>query len=207
MRTEGTLSSDVIGRLEFREKVEVVAQTERADVLKGVKAPWILVRRGNGDEGWVFGFFVQRKRPVMKMDLDDYGGEGIGRIFSAPVIGTVTSRYGYRVHPVTRRRESFHSGLDIATKEGTPVRASADGTVVLAEYLRNGYGKLIIIEHEKELSTYYGHLSEIKVVKGQKVSRGDIIGAVGRTGSATGAHLHFEVRRGGTACDPESYLR
>lgn len=124
----------------------------------------------------------------------------------SPVRGRITSRYGYRIHPVSKRRGSFHAGLDIAAKEGTPVRASADGTVAKAAYLKNGYGKLVIIEHEKDLATWYGHLSAIGVTAGQRVLRGDIIGAVGRTGSATGPHLHFEVRRGGTALDPEAFL-
>jgi murein DD-endopeptidase MepM/ murein hydrolase activator NlpD len=207
MRSEGSSKSAEVGRLNFLEKVEVIAQSERIDVIEKVEAPWVLVRRENGDEGWVFGAFLQKKEPDRKEDFSTFDREKKGRDFSVPLAGRITSRYGYRVHPVTKRRESFHCGLDIAAKEGTPVRASADGIVVKAEYLRNGYGKLVIIEHEKELSTYYGHLSEIGVVKGQKVRRGEIIGAVGRTGNATGAHLHFEVRRGGTACDPEAYLR
>ncbi len=207
MRSEGSAESAVVGRLEFREKVEVVSQTERIDTIQGVGAPWVLVRRDNGDEGWVFGAFIQKKEPNRKEDFGTFDREKKGRDFSAPLIGTITSRYGYRVHPVTKRRESFHGGIDIAAREGTPVKASADGTVVKAAYLRNGYGKLVIIEHEKELTTYYGHLSEIRVEKGQKVLRGDVIGTVGRTGNATGPHLHFEVRRGGDACDPEAYLR
>ncbi len=207
MRSEGSAGSATAGRLDFREKVEVVAQTERIDSIRDVEAPWVLVRRDSGDEGWVFGAFLQKKKPDRKEDYSTFDREKKGRDFSAPLAGRITSRYGYRVHPVTKRRESFHGGLDIAAREGAPVRASADGTVVKAEYLRNGYGKLVIIEHEKELSTYYGHLSEIMVEKGRKVRRGEVIGTVGRTGNATGAHLHFEVRRGGFSCDPEAYLR
>lgn len=207
LRSEGSADSAVVGRVVFRERVEVVSQTERIETIRGVGAPWVLVRRDNGDEGWVFGAFLQKKEPYRKEDYNTFDRERKGRDFSVPVIGTITSRYGYRVHPVTKRRESFHGGIDIAAKEGTPVRASADGTVVKAEYLRNGYGRLVIIEHERELTTYYGHLAEIRVEKGQKVLRGDAIGTVGRTGNATGPHLHFEVRRGGDACDPEAYLR
>jgi len=207
MRSEGSAESAVVGRVAFRERVEVISQTERIDTIQGVGAPWVLVRRDNGDEGWVFGAFLQKNEPYRKEDFNTFDREKKGRDFSAPLIGMITSRYGYRVHPVTKRRESFHSGIDIAAREGTPVRASADGTVVTAEYLRNGYGRLVIIEHVKELTTYYGHLAEIGVEKRQKVLRGDVIGTVGRTGNATGPHLHFEVRRGGDACDPEAYLR
>lgn len=206
LRSEGRLESGIVGRLEFRERVEVIAQTERIDTIRNVEAPWVLVRRESGDEGWVFGAFLQKTAPERKEDFGTLDREKKGRDFSAPLEGRITGRYGYRVHPVTKRRESFHAGLDIAAKEGTPVKASADGTVVKAEYMRNGYGKLIVIEHEKELVTFYGHLSGIGVKVGQKVRRGDVIGAVGRTGRATGAHLHFEVRRGGAACDPEAFL-
>ncbi len=207
MRSEGSAKSVVVGRLDFREKVEVVAQTERVDAIQEIDAHWVLVRRDNGDEGWVFGAFLQKGEPGRKEDFDTFNRDKKGRDFSAPLAGTITSRYGYRVNPVMKRRDSFHSGIDIAAKEGTPVKASADGIVVKAEYLKNGYGRLVIIEHEKELSTYYGHLCDIGVEKGRKVRCGEIIGTVGRTGNATGAHLHFEVRRGGTACDPEAYLQ
>jgi hypothetical protein len=207
MRSEGRIDSDTIGSLDYREKVELITQTDRSDTIKQVSAPWILVRRGGGDEGWVFGAYLQKTEPDKKEDFNTFDRKKSYKDFSVPVIGTITSRYGYRVHPVTKRRESFHRGLDIAAKEGTPVKASAEGVVVKAEYCRNGYGNLVIIEHEKELTTYYGHLSEIRVKSGQHVSRAEVIGTVGSTGNATGPHLHFEVRRGGTAYDPEAFLR
>ncbi|OHD66098.1 MAG: hypothetical protein A2176_04045 [Spirochaetes bacterium RBG_13_51_14] len=207
LRSEGNRESAVVGRLKFRERVEVLAQTERLDSIKETEAPWILVRRDNGDEGWIFGAFLQKTEPEKKRDPYSSGRERGRGYFSAPVAGTVTSKFGYRVNPVTKRSESFHRGLDIAAPEGTPVKASADGTVISAEFRRSGYGNMVIIEHEKELSTYYGHLADIRVRKGQKISCGDIVGTVGKTGRATGPHLHFEVRRGGTACDPEAFLR
>jgi murein DD-endopeptidase MepM/ murein hydrolase activator NlpD len=207
LRSEGTMESAIIGHIDYREKVELITQTERIDTIKEVKAPWFLVRRNSGDEGWVFGAFLQKALPDKKEDFSSFDRDKGYKDFSVPVIGKITSRYGYRVHPVTKRRESFHRGIDIAAKEGTPVKASAEGIVVKAEYCRNGYGNLVIIEHEKELTTYYGHLSEIRVKSGQRVSRAEVIGTVGRTGNVTGAHLHFEVRRGGTAYDPEAFIR
>lgn len=207
MRSEGTMESALIGNLDYREKVELITKSDRSDTINEVKAPWFLVRRGNGDEGWVFGAFLQKELPDKKEDFKSFDKEKIYKDFTVPVAGNITSRYGYRVHPVTKRRESFHRGIDIAAKEGAPVKAAADGIVVKAEYCRNGYGNLVIIEHEKEITTYYGHLSKIRVTRGQRVSRSHVIGAVGSTGSATGAHLHFEVRRGGTAYDPEAFLR
>ncbi len=134
-------------------------------------------------------------------DIDHSHGQ-----FDRPVSGKITDRYGYRVDPKSKQ-EAFHKGLDIAAPAGTSVRASAGGVVRKAGFLKNGYGNLVIIEHEKELSTYYGHLSKIEVREGQKVERGDIIGKVGSTGKATGPHLHFEVRKGKMALNPEEYLR
>ena len=207
LRSEGTMESAIIGHLDYLEKVELITKTDRIDTIKQVRAPWILIRRSSGDEGWVFGAFLQKTLPDRKEDFNTFDREKSYKDFSVPVIGTITSRYGYRVHPVTKRRESFHRGIDIAAKEGTPVKASADGVVVKAEYCRNGYGNLVVIEHEKELTTYYGHLSEIRIKSGQRVIRAQVIGTVGSTGNTTGMHLHFEVRRGGTAYDPEAFLR
>ena len=85
MRSEGSTESDIVGRLEFREKVEVIAQTERIDMIQRVEAPWVLVRRDNGDEGWVFGAFLQKKEPDRKEDFGTFDREKKGRDFSAPL--------------------------------------------------------------------------------------------------------------------------
>jgi murein DD-endopeptidase MepM/ murein hydrolase activator NlpD len=207
LRSEGSERGREMGFLDFREKVEVLAQTGHADTIRGVSAPWALVRRPGGDEGWVFGAFLSKTEPGRKEDYDTLDRKEAGRRFNAPVEGRISSRFGYRVDPGTKRREAFHRGLDIAAPIGTPVRASSDGTVIMAELNKNGYGNLVVIEHERELVTYYGHLDKITVTKGQKVAAGEEIGTVGKTGRTTGPHLHFEVRRGGTAYDPEEYLK
>lgn len=207
LRSEGAVRGREIGFLDFRERVEVLAQTGQADTIKGVSAPWVLVRRAGGDEGWVFGAFLGKTEPVRKEDFGTLDRKETGRRFNAPVEGIISSRYGYRVDPKTKRREAFHRGLDIAAPVGTPVQASSEGTVIIADFNKNGYGNLVVIEHEKELVTYYGHLDRIRVSRGQKVAAGEEIGTVGKTGRTTGPHLHFEVRRGGTAYDPEEYLK
>lgn len=115
-----------------------------------------------------------------------------------------TSRFGWRTHPLTGTRR-FHSGIDIGAPSGTPVVATATGTVVSAGW-NGGYGKAIVIQHNDTLQTLYGHLSEISVQPGQQITQGTVIGLVGSTGNSTGPHLHFETRspgaNGWVAVDP-----
>lgn len=99
----------------------------------------------------------------------------------------------------------MHEGIDIASSMGHPVLAAADGVVTYATYLGT-YGKLVILKHAKDTETFYGHLSQISVKTGQKVTKGTVIGKVGSTGHSTGPHLHFEVRVRGRPVDPSSVL-
>ncbi len=131
-------------------------------------------------------------------------GMGIGRGLTAfiwPLRGPVTSRFGFRIHPLFLRRE-FHTGVDIAAPRGAPVRVAYDGTVLFAGWY-GGYGKLVIIDHGQGLSTLYGHLSDILVTPGQHVTRTQVVGLVGSTGYTTGPHLHYEVRQNGRPIDPQ----
>ncbi len=132
------------------------------------------------------------------------GGMGIGRGLAAfiwPLRGPLTSRFGFRIHPLFGRRQ-FHTGVDIAAPRGAPVRAAFDGTVLFAGWY-GGYGKLVIIDHGQGLSTLYGHLSDILVTPGQHVTRTQVVGLVGSTGYTTGPHLHYEVRQNGRPIDPQ----
>jgi len=121
-----------------------------------------------------------------------------------PVRGLVTSPFGARVSPYGEGREN-HPGIDILAGYGLPVMAPANGRVIFAGR-DPGYGSVIIVDHGGSLDTLYGHLSALYVREGQLVSRGQAIGAVGATGRATGAHLHYEVRVNGTPVDPRRYL-
>jgi len=122
-----------------------------------------------------------------------------------PSAGIVSSRFGWRLHPIFRTRE-FHTGVDIATRWGSPVRAARDGIVQFVGWV-TGYGRLIVVNHGNGLVTFYSHLSSALVGDGQRVNQGQIIGRIGNTGWSTGPHLFFEVRRDGVPVDPTRYLR
>ena len=124
--------------------------------------------------------------------------------FMWPVVGRITSGFGFRIHPIHRTRLN-HTGLDISRPNGTPVKASDGGRVVMSGWY-GGYGKCIIINHGKGHATLYGHLSRLGVARGSSVAKGQTIGAVGSTGYSTGAHLHFEVRINGRPVNPKRYL-
>lgn len=135
--------------------------------------------------------------------------EGRGSVFDWPLRGPISSRFGSRVHPVFKTK-SFHSGLDIAAPKGTAIRAAAPGEVLYVGWMR-GYGQVVIVDHgqlkKQDYSTVYAHMSSTSAKEGAKVSAGTVIGTVGNTGTATGYHLHFEVRIGSTAKNPLDYLK
>ena len=112
----------------------------------------------------------------------------------------ITSGFGWRTHPITMRKE-FHRGVDLRASMGQPVFAAADGIITYIQK-KGKLGKCVIIEHRYGYRTLYGHLNDIEVTTGQKVTKGEIIGTVGRTGRATGVHLHYGVYLNGTAQDP-----
>lgn len=117
-----------------------------------------------------------------------------------PIRAVKSSGYGWRDDPFRRRRK-FHSGADYASKSGTPVAAAGSGVVLFAGR-RSGYGNTVLVDHGGGIATLYGHLRRIEVQTNAKISAGDRIGQVGRTGRATGPHLHFEVRVDGRPVDP-----
>ncbi len=121
-----------------------------------------------------------------------------------PVSGTITSRFGYRVSP-GGIGSTNHKGLDIAAGCGTAIYAAAGGTVEFSG-TKGSLGKLVIINHGNGVKTYYAHCNSLKVSSGQIVEAGTKIATVGKTGTATGYHLHFEIRVNGTSVNPQKYL-
>jgi murein DD-endopeptidase MepM/ murein hydrolase activator NlpD len=116
-------------------------------------------------------------------------------------LNRIASGFGYRVDPVYKTVK-MHAGLDFAAPQGTPIYATANGTVTTSGNKGNGYGNHVIINHGYGYETLYGHMVKVKLSPGQKVSRGEVIGWVGSTGKSTGPHCHYEVHKNGNKIDP-----
>lgn len=117
----------------------------------------------------------------------------------------ITSLFGWRKNPFNRNVRSFHSGVDFAGRPGTPIYTTGDG-VVEANGSMSGYGIVVVINHGYGYKTVYAHLSKATVKPGERVKRGNIIGKLGRTGAATGPHLHYEVVKNGQKVNPMNYI-
>lgn len=136
---------------------------------------------------------------------DDEGNDG-PELFAWPVDPVrVTSFFGRRRHPITRRMKQ-HRGIDLAARKGQPVLTAGAGVVVKAGR-NSSHGLQVTLQHGSGLQTRYSHLSEILVDVGMRLDEGEVLGLAGRTGRATGVHLHFEVWSDDTALDPLDYLR
>jgi murein DD-endopeptidase MepM/ murein hydrolase activator NlpD len=114
-------------------------------------------------------------------------------------VAVVTSNFG------ADRGRSRHEGIDLSAPVGTRVTATADGVVSTAG--RQGdFGRLVVIDHDSGWQTRYAHLKSIKVKKGKRVTRGEVVGTVGKSGNATGSHLHYEIRHHGVPVDPSQFF-
>lgn len=125
-------------------------------------------------------------------------------ILAWPVNGTLTSGFGYRIHPISGVSK-LHTGIDVSAPSGTTLYAAGSGTVILASWY-GGYGNTVIIDHGGGLTTLYAHQSSIAVGVGASVNSQTVIGYVGTTGYSTGPHLHFETREWGAPVNPMKYL-
>ncbi len=132
------------------------------------------------------------------------GRQAFANPFDFPWLGSVSSPYGWRVHPVSGEKD-LHRGVDIAAAQGTPVAAIQDGRVVSAGNA-GSYGLCVVIEDGKGYQSRYAHCSSLAVSAGQEVKRGDVIGAVGSTGDSTGPHLHLEVMLNGEYLNPYYFV-
>lgn len=143
---------------------------------------------------------IQKRQVEQGMRFAPKGSGAMGY----PSDGVITSDFGYRVHPILGYAR-FHDGVDFGADYGSPIWAAKDGVVIFAGWY-GGYGQAVIIDHGNNVTTLYGHTSEIYVSEGETVRRGQIIAAVGSTGLSTGPHLHFEVRLSGEPTNPMNYL-
>ncbi len=117
----------------------------------------------------------------------------------------LSSYYGYRIDPVYKIKK-FHAGVDFSAPQGTPIYASGSGKVIKTHKSRRGYGNTVTIDHGYGYTTFYAHIKDIHVKRGQEVKRGQIIGTVGNTGKSTAPHLHYEVRKNNRTVNPIYYF-
>jgi murein DD-endopeptidase MepM/ murein hydrolase activator NlpD len=122
-----------------------------------------------------------------------------------PLYGYIRSDFGWRIHPISQRRE-FHKGLDIPAWIGAPIKATADGVIIYAGWA-GGYGLVIIIDHGYGFRTVYAHASKLLGENGELVKKGQVIANVGSTGISTGPHIHYEITRWGKATNPKKHLQ
>jgi murein DD-endopeptidase MepM/ murein hydrolase activator NlpD len=139
-------------------------------------------------------------RPGQKLFLPGARKKRQDEGFSWPLRGRLTSRFGYRQHPMGGG-EKFHAGIDIAAPVSRIIRAARDGKVIFSGW-RGNLGRTVILQHKDGYRTVYGHNSSLIVKAGQRVQQGQAISRVGSTGRSTGPHLHFEIRKGSKAIDP-----
>ncbi|MBP0020836.1 MAG: peptidoglycan DD-metalloendopeptidase family protein [Cyanobacteria bacterium SBLK] len=187
-------------------------RTQQADLKKQVAIQQGLVSQLNGDrdnldalqvklaeDSQGIGLMIQ-KRMTAKESLPFSGTQA----FIVPHNGKLSSKFGWRRHPIWGGKR-LHSGIDFAGEYGSPIHAADSGIVILAQWY-GGYGKTVVIDHGRGMTTLYGHTSKFYVREGQPVKKGATIAEVGSTGFSSGPHLHFEIRKDGQPVDPLKYL-
>jgi len=137
--------------------------------------------------------------------LSDGRSSTYSRGFRWPVAGRINSPFGWRRHPITKKR-NFHTGIDIKARTGRIIRAARNGRVAYAGWM-GGYGRVVVVNHGNGYSTLYAHCSRLLVRKGRSVSSGQAIAKAGSSGRTTGPHLHFEVRKNNKAINPLRVLK
>jgi len=147
------------------------------------------------------------ERQLRDAEAAERAGRGVGDTGSGwvkPTAGWLSSGFGNRLHPILRTTR-LHAGVDLAAPTGTPIIASRGGTVTFVGWM-SGYGNTVIVFHGNSTATLYAHLSAFAVQEGQYIAQGGHLGSVGMTGTATGPHLHFEVRISGVPHNPCGYI-
>ncbi len=194
----------VLFSLKHSDKIQISEVLDELVTLAGKKSRWVGIKHQDY-EGYVFGAFLGTD------SADFTQGDDIDKLFIFPFNDPnlpITSNYGWRT---IRGQKNFHRGIDIGAREGTPVLAAADGSVIsIREDSRNcpscGYGNMVLLQHNNGHRTLYGHLSKIGTSMGQKLSAGEALGLVGNTGHSYGAHLHFEIIAYEEYVDPATYM-
>ena len=181
--------------------VSILYKVESGDTV------WSIARRHGVPEASILqtNGIKSPRRLKVGMQLLISNQENGGFLSPLRVRSYVTSGYGTRRHPISRRMK-FHHGIDLGVRPRTRVYAARSGKVIRAGWY-GGYGNVVVIKHDEDYTTRYGHLSKIRVKVGQRVTPQQIIGLSGSSGHATGPHLHFEIRWKGDSVDASRYIR
>lgn len=180
--------------------------SERGGLLKNLRDPGILLDVTQRIEK------VTNKIQIQSNSLDKVYMEAVDNqhfMASKPSINPIspgdptwlTSSYGYRNDPFTKRRTAHH-GIDLAGPTGLEIHCTGEGTVTISHVSRFGYGKEVVVDHGFGYTSRYAHLHDIQVKVGQKLKRGEVVGTLGNTGRSTGPHLHYEIRKNGHPVNP-----
>ena len=184
--------------------------SERGGLLKNLRDPGILLEASQRIEK------VSNVMKIQSNSLDKVYQEAVDNqhfMASRPSINPIspgdptwlTSTYGYRADPFTKRRTAHH-GIDLAGPTGLEVHCTGEGTVTVSHVSRFGYGKEVVVDHGFGFTSRYAHLEDIHVKVGQKLKRGEVLGTLGNTGRSTGPHLHYEIRKQGHPVNPMYYF-
>jgi murein DD-endopeptidase MepM/ murein hydrolase activator NlpD len=200
LRSEPTTSGEFLVLVPYETQVTVTAYSNSKDSIDGLSDYWAQISY-DGKTGWVFNGYLRPIGEKPKPDAPVVNPNG----FSMPINGRLTSKFGPRIDPVTKKAGDVHRGIDIAAARGTPIKAAKEGEISDNSY-NKWWGNYILIKHDDKIFTLYCHQSKTKARKGEKVGTGDVIGYVGTTGKSTGPHLHFEVRIGDKPTDPLKFV-
>ena len=211
-----TNSIESVDRLRVGERLLIPVEPKSVPLEENSKVIWYDVKPGDTLYGIAKRYNVKweelqqingisnpkRLRAGKRIFIQGDNREGFSNPLRIPLV--VTSRYGMRLHPV-KRRYLRHEGIDFRAATGTRVYAAKTGRILYAAR-KSGYGKTVVIQHADNFTTWYGHLSRIRVSTGEIVKQGEVIGLSGDTGISTGPHLHFEIRNNGKSENPERHL-
>lgn len=195
-------------KLEEKQKQQVYEQNarERSQVLHGLDMQKDDLEAAIDEMEEIAQGLNSTVRSLMKQNgISDTQTDYSGGAMLKPTNGRLSSPYGYRIHPILKTKK-FHSGVDLAAPNGTPIKAANDGVVISSGWIK-GYGNTIMVDHGGGIVTLYAHASALLCGVGDKVTRGQTIAKVGSTGYSTGPHLHFEVRVNGKTVNPTGYIK
>lgn len=189
--------------------VERLPGLEKAELVEARMTPTVMMSSINNLDDAVQ--VLSSQMDIQKQEMDKLLSDVDARLeylearpTFLPISGRITSRFGGRKHPFSRKYD-FHEGVDIAAKSGTAIRVPGKGVVTFSGR-QSGYGNMVVINHGYGIITRYAHNSANLVKKGDRVSKGQVIARVGSTGVSTGPHVHFEIEVNGKAVDPIKFV-